>query len=118
MKGVLLVAAIVEAGTGLAMVVVPSLMGQLLLGEQLSGIAVTVARVAGIALMSLGLACWPGPPLLGMLSYSGLVTLYLAYLGLTGGSTGVLLWPAFVLHLVMTVLLARDAMRFKRALDA
>ena len=45
--------------------------------------------MAGIALIALGVACWPGPPLVGMLTYSALVTLYLAYLGFAGGLSGV-----------------------------
>ena len=77
----LIFAAVAEAVTGLALLIVPSLVGQLLLGEELSGIAVPVARVAGIALIGLGVACWPGPPLVGMLTYTSLVALYLAYLG-------------------------------------
>ncbi len=81
MKGALTFAAIGEAATGLALLIVPSFIGQLLLGEQLTGVAVPVSRLAGIALIALGIACWPGPPLVGMLSYSVLATLYLAYLG-------------------------------------
>ena len=81
--------------------------GRLLLGEELSGIAIPVARVAGIALIALGVACWPGPPLVGMLIYSGVVTLYLACVGFAGGLTGILLWPAVVLHLILTALLLR-----------
>ncbi len=96
MKKVLIFAAVAEAATGLALLIVPSLVGQLLLGEELTGVAIPVARVAGIALIALGIACWPGPPLVGMLTYSALVTLYLAYLGFAGGLTGVLLWPAVV----------------------
>jgi predicted small integral membrane protein len=75
---------------------------------ELAGPATTVARVAGIALIALAIACWPGPPRLGMLAYSGAVTVCLAYLGLAGAASGVLLWPAVVLHLVLTVLLVRD----------
>jgi hypothetical protein len=56
--------------------------------------------VAGIALIALGIACWPGPPLVGMLTYSSLVTLYLGYLVLAGDLTGVLLWPAVILHVI------------------
>lgn len=106
MKKVLIFAAVGELGTGLALLIIPSLVGRLLLGEDLTGIAVPVARVAGIALIGLGVACWASP-LLGMLIYSVAVMLYLAYLGVVGSSTGILLWPAVVLHLVMTVLLAR-----------
>ena len=107
MKKVLIFAAVAEAATGMALLIVPSLVGQLLLGEDLTGIAVAVARVAGIALIGLGVACWPGPPLLGMLIYSAAVALYLAYLGLAGGLSGILLWPAVVLHVILAVLLTR-----------
>jgi len=105
MQKALTFAALGEAATGLALVLIPSVVGRLLLGEELTGIAVPVARVAGIALIGLGIACWPGPPRAGMLTYSALVTLYLASLGLAGEVTGVLLWPAVVLHLILTVLL-------------
>jgi hypothetical protein len=111
MKSVLAFAAIGEAVTGLALLIAPSRVGQLLLGEQLAGVAIPVGRVAGIALISLGIACWPGPPLLGMLTYSALVTLYLAYLGLAGGLAGALLWPAVILHAILTALLTRDVAR-------
>jgi len=107
MKRVLIVAAVAEGLTGLALLIVPSLVGRLLLGEALSGIAIPVARVAGLALIALGVACCPGPPLVGMLTYSAFVTLYLAYLGLAAGLTGILLWPAVVLHAILTALLSR-----------
>ena len=114
MKRVLIFASVAEVATGLALLMVPALVGNLLLGEPLTGVAIPVARVAGIALIALGIACWPGPPLLGMLTYSALVTLYLAYLGFAGGFAGVLLWPAVALHVVLTALLARDIMRGQR----
>ncbi len=116
MKKALIFAAIGEAATGLALLIVPSLVGQLLLGEQLAGVAIPAARVAGIALIALGIACWPGPPLVGMVTYSAFVTVYLAYLGFAGGLTGVLLWPAVVLHVIFTVLLTRELTRMRREL--
>jgi len=107
MKRVLIFAAVGEAGTGLALLIVPSLVGRLLLGQDLTGIVIPVARVAGIALIALGVACWPGTPLVGMLTYSAAVTLYLACVGFSGGLTGILLWPAVVLHAILTALLIR-----------
>ena len=112
MKSALAFAAISEAVTGFALLIAPSLVGQLLLGEQLAGVAIPVARVAGIALIALGIACWPGPPLLGMVTYGALVTVYLAYLGFAG-LTGVLLWPAVMLHAILTALLARHVARMR-----
>jgi hypothetical protein len=72
--------------------------------------------VTGIALIALGVACWPGPPLVGMLVYSTVVTLYLSYVGFAGGLTGVFLWPAVVLHAILTALLTYDVTRMLRDL--
>ena len=108
MKKVLTVAAVVEVATGMALLIVPSLVGRLLFGEELTGIVIPVARVLGIALIALGVGCWPGSTALcGMLTYGALATLYLAYLGVIGEWVGPLLWPAVVLHGILTVLLAR-----------
>jgi hypothetical protein len=107
MRGALVLAALAEGTTGAALLIVPSLVGRLLLGDELAGIAMVVARVAGIALIALAVACWPGPPLIGMLIYSATVTLYLAYLGVGSAVIGILLWPAVVVHAIVTALLAR-----------
>ena len=63
MKRVLILAAAAEAATGVALLIVPSLVGRLLL--------------------------------------------YLAYVGFAGGLTGILLWPAVVLHVILTALLTQ-----------
>lgn len=102
MKKWLALAAVSEAATGIALLLVPSLVGQLLFGTELTGIATPIARVTGIALIALGVACWPGTPLVGMVTYGAAVTLYLSYVGFAGGSSGPLLWPAVVLHAVLT----------------
>lgn len=81
----------------------PSLVGKLLLGGELSGEAIPVARVLGIALFSLGIACWPATPLAGMLTYSGAVAIYLACLGFAGSASGALLWPAVIAHTGLAV---------------
>jgi hypothetical protein len=108
MKKVLTVAAVAEVATGMALLILPSLVGWLLLGEELAGVSIPVARVLGIALIALGVCCWPGSTALcGMLTYGALVTVYLACLGFVGGFTGILLWPAVGLHAVLSVLLAR-----------
>ena len=107
MKRVLVFAAVVEIATGVALLLVPSLAGQWLLGAEISGVALTVARVTGIALIAFGIACWPGTPLIGMSIYSAAVALYLGWVGVAGGPTGPLLWPAVVVHAIVAVLLVR-----------
>jgi hypothetical protein len=119
MKKVLLLAAVSEAATGLAMLIVPSLVGRLLLGQELAGVAIPVARVLGIALIALGVACWPGrTALCGMLTYSALATAFLAYLGIRGAWVGPLLWPGVVVHGILTILLARAWFTNRRTPDA
>ena len=107
MKKLLTLAAIGETATGLALLIVPSLVVRLLFDAEIVGVGVVMSRLVGIALIGLGVACWPGPPLFGMLTYSALATLYLSYLGIRGDWVGPLLWPAVVLHAVLTLLLAR-----------
>jgi hypothetical protein len=46
-----------------------------------------------------------------MLTYSALATLYLGYIAIRGESVGVLLWPAVVLHAVLTLLLVRACLK-------
>ena|SRR6188474_1240191 len=108
MKKVLTVAAVAEVATGMGLLIVPSLVGWLLFGEEFTGIVTPVARVLGIALLALGVCCLPGSTALcGMLTYSGLATLYLLYLAIRGEWVGLLLWPVVALHGILTVLLAR-----------
>ena len=108
MKKVLTVAAVAEVATGMALLIVPSLVGRLLFGAEFTGVANPAARVTGIALLALGVGCWPGSTArCGMLTYGALATLYLAYLGVTGEWVGPLLWPAVLLHAILTALLAR-----------
>ena len=59
MRRLLVVTALLEGATGLALVALPSRLVALLLGSSLDApAAVTVARVAGVALIALALTCW------------------------------------------------------------
>jgi len=111
-RSVLGIAAAVEAVTGLLLLIVPHLLAKLLLGADVTGVSIVIGRVAGIALLSLGVGCWFGRQeatggwaLAAMLLYNVLVTLHLALVGLGAEFVGVLLWPAVVVHAVLTVLL-------------
>ena len=59
-SSVLGVAGAVEAVTGLFLLVFPHLLARLLLGTEVTGVSVVIGRVAGIALISLGVGCWFG----------------------------------------------------------
>jgi hypothetical protein len=58
MKKVLTVAAVAEAATGVALIAVPVIVVRLLLGAEISGASIPLGRVAGAALLALGVACW------------------------------------------------------------
>ena len=113
MKKLLIVIAFGEAVAGLALLIAPSLVVPLLFGQEPAGVAVALARVTGIALLALGVACWPGPPASGLLTYNAVAAIYLSGLGVAGGLTGVLLWPAAVLHAVLAALLAWSVTRMR-----
>ena len=108
MRKPLVLAAAGEAAFGLALMADPPLVVGMLFDSGITGAGTVMSRVAGIALVALCVACWPGTPLIGMLTYSAAVTLYLAYVGFAGGLSGILLWPAVVLHVVLTAFLARN----------
>lgn len=109
MKIILAVAAVSEAALGLALLVYPPIVIRLLLGAEIIGVGEVVSRFGGVALISLGVACWPkgsaGQALAGMLTYGTLAALYLAYIGVRGQGGGVLLWPAVVVHAILIILL-------------
>ena len=112
---VLTLAAAAEAGTGLLLLLWPAIVVRVLFGAEIVGAGVIMSRLAGIALIGLGVACWPGnsavQQLHGMLTYSTLAIVYLAYRGVSGEFAGVLLWPAVVAHALLSVLLV--GARFK-----
>ena len=106
MKRILTLAALAEAGTGVILFAYPPIVVRLLFGAEIAGAGVIMSRIAGIALIALGVACWPGnsafQPLNGMLTYSTLAMLYLTYISVRGEFAGVLLWPAVVAHAILS----------------
>jgi hypothetical protein len=114
-KKVLALAAVGEAAMGLFLLVYPPIVARLMFGAEIAGTGAVMSHIAGISLIGLGLACWPGREATGipiralraMLCYSLLATLYLAYLGICGEWVGSLLWPAVAIHAILTSLLGR-----------
>ena len=107
--------AAIEVATGAALIIYPTLVVRALLGAGLSGGGIAVGRVAGMGLLCLGFACWPGgdnataQATKALFTYNLLVAVYLGYLAVGGGFVSYVLWPAFALHALLTVLLARPA---------
>ena len=96
------------AAKRLILLVYPPIVIRLLFGSETGASGVLMTRVAGIALIALGVACWPDGKMfrafLGMLTYTLLAMLYLVYVDVNGG-VGILLWPALAEHAAMAVLL-------------
>jgi hypothetical protein len=107
------VTAVIEVATGVASLLGPRLLVQLLFGRaSTTAIELVLARFIGAALLSLGMACWwaANDPesrategvVKAMLLYDVAAAVLLASAG-TSGLNGVLLWPAFALHSAMAV---------------
>ncbi len=114
MKKLLIVTALIEVGTGVGLVCRPSATVTMLLASPLdTPAALTLGRVAGAALFALGVACWLAQYDAQSCAARGLVSAMALYnlgavviLGSAGvwlQPVGVALWPAVVLHAVMTV---------------
>ena len=109
-------AAALEAVTGLVIAISPSLVAWLLFGARLDSPGEAVGRVAGFALLSLGLACWPAKAtptaaaMRGLLPYNVLAVIFFLYLGLGHALVGALLWPAVAVHGALSILLVRLAL--------
>ncbi len=111
-RKVLAFSAIVEAATGLALIALPAFVGRLLLGGEITGLGLVVARCFGVALLALSLAVWPRgaatlQPVRAMLLYNGGLAVYFVWLATAGHVAGPLLWPAAIIHGVVAALLAR-----------
>lgn len=124
LRKILVFATVVEVGTGLVLMIDPAIVIRLLLGAEVSGAAALLGRFFGVALLALGLACWPSrqraesgsPAFRAMLIYNALIALYLAYLGTVGHLGGSLLWPGVALHAVVALALVwtwRDERQIK-----
>ncbi len=108
-------ASVLEILTALVLVIAPSAVAWLILGDGALGTGIALGRIAGVALLSLGVACYPrsltignlDQAVLGMLTYNTLIAIYLIYLGLRGGAGGVALWPVATIHAVLALLFAQ-----------
>ncbi len=97
------------------MLAIPELVARFLLGVELSASGIAVARVAGFALLSLAIACWPSendvpaPVTRALFVYNLVAGLYLGYLRVGGEFAGFLLLPASMVHILFALLLVRPA---------
>ena len=109
MRTLLIVTALLEATAGFALAASPSLVVSLLVGSPLDTRSGSiVGRLAGVALLTLGLVCWlarndqqnrvTAGPVAAMLFYNVAVATLLVYARLGLGLSGIGLWPTVALH--------------------
>ena len=113
-KQLLSVTGAAETATGLVLAVAPSLLVELLLGAVPGTAAgITVSRVAGVAILALGVACWLARQdaagraarglIAAMLVYNAAVAAILVLVWTNQGLSGVALWPVVLAHAVLAV---------------
>jgi len=107
-KHLFVVTAAIETATGVALVGVPAVAVRLLIGTGLDAPGLVVTRIAGSALLCLGVVCWvtsndtQGRTVRGLIAalllYNVAVLVLLAHANLGLHLTGIGLWPAVSLH--------------------
>lgn len=102
----------IELATGLALVLAPSRVADLLLGEDLvAPVSIVIGRVAGIALVAIGASCWLARKsagtsgrtdlIVGLLIYNAAVPVVLGHAAMVLKMRGIALWPAVLLHVAL-----------------
>jgi hypothetical protein len=107
----LMLTSLLEGSTGVALIIAPSFVVDLLLGSPLADpIGVIITRVGGAALGSLALACWFSRKsesinglVIALLFYNLASIVLLAYAGLFETLNGIVLWPAVAMHSAMAL---------------
>jgi hypothetical protein len=114
LKELLLVTAVVEVVTGLALLGLPAIVLAALLGIQPASVETQfVGRIAGAALLAIGVASFLARTdaslpaqrglLTGILLYDALAAALLVYSGFVLRMVGLALWPAVVLHTLLGI---------------
>jgi hypothetical protein len=113
-KNLLITTALGEFITGIMLVTIPSAIATLLLGSSINTtVSLTIARIAGVALMTLGAVCWVAHNDHQSIGSKGLVaaiTFYntgvlavLIYATTRLGLSGIGFWPVVLFHVAMDV---------------
>jgi hypothetical protein len=102
----MLLTALVEGAVGICLLLFPAVLFYLLLGLTQSAPETTfVGRIAGAALLAIGIASWltrrdasTSGLLAGVLVYNATVAILLLYAGTILKMAGIMLWPTVALH--------------------
>ena len=108
-----MVTAVFEGATGIALLLAPTGVFALLFSGRAIGPDIALmGRVAGVAVLGLGVASWLARGhgggrtqrrmLRGLLVYNVAASVALAFVGIILNMTGILLWPAVLFHVALT----------------
>lgn len=112
MKPLLTISAAIESATGLVLLVAPSFPASLLLGSPLeTTVGSTIARIAGVGLLALGIACWldrndavgARSLVAAMLFYNTAAAAVFIHAGVRSGVSAPGLWPVAILHMALAI---------------
>jgi hypothetical protein len=114
MKTLLTVTAAIEGGTGLLLIFFPSMLTGILLGESLeTPVAITIARIAGVAILAIAAICWlnrndvHGSGTMGLVKgliiYNAGASAILIWAGTVMGLSCTGLWCVVIIHLIMCI---------------
>jgi hypothetical protein len=113
-----MIAALVEIVVGISFVLATNTQSQLVFGEVPNGPGILFARLAGIGLIGLGIACLPSNvaetqrnAVRSLFIFNIAATILFAWIGLATTFRGVVLWPVVILHAVLALALAPSLKR-------
>ncbi|HMD21600.1 MAG TPA: hypothetical protein VKH40_14830 [Alloacidobacterium sp.] len=114
-------AAWLEIVVGVTAIAALGVMCRLLFAAEPDGVAIPLGRLAGIALIALGIACLPSRSaescrnaVLGLFVYNFGTAILLAWVGIATTLRGALLWPGVLLHVVIAVALLMQLLARRR----
>ena len=119
----LMIAAWVEIMVGVSFVLAVNGQSQFVFGTTLDGAGAGFARLAGIGLIALGIACLPSDhvetnrrAVRTLLVFNIAATILFAWIGVATTFRGVMLWPVVILHALLAIALAFSLSRESIAL--
>jgi len=118
MKRLFLLTSLIESVTGSILLISPSFLTSVLLGISLDNSAGSLlGRIAGAALLSLGIACWLARKdeksssakgiAVSLLVYNIVVALLLAYAGSSSSHFNLPIWFVALVHLILAIWLIK-----------
>lgn len=106
------VSAVLELGTGVGLLVIPSVVIELLIGSPSGGNVALIGRILGGGLVALAVAGLlrdgeqPARAVVyGFIIYNAVTAAILGVSGISGAADGILLWPAVAEHAVVAAVI-------------